>query len=162
MVNYTNVAGDHFLLIADEANGYYIFDGTVWAAGTFTGSPKPLATDLVHLTEWQGRIWFVERDTARAWFLDPLALTGDITPMDVGSRFKKGGHLVQNGTWTLDDGAGMNDRFVQVSSSGDVLVWQGTNPATAADISLLGRWYVGKVPEGRRVMSDWGLSLIHI
>ena len=156
VVNYTNVAGDHFLLIADEGNGYYIFDGTVWAAGTFTGAPKPLAADLVHITEWQGRIWFVERDTARAWFLDPLALAGDITPFDVGSRFKKGGHLVQNGTWTLDDGAGMNDRFVQISSAGDVLVWTGTDPTTAADMTLLGRWYIGKVPEGRRVMTDWG------
>jgi len=81
-INYTNVGGDHFLLIADEDNGYYFFDGTVWAAGTFTGNPKPDAADLVHIVEWNGRIWFVEKNSARAWFLDPLALAGDITPMD--------------------------------------------------------------------------------
>ena len=155
-VNYTNAAGDHYLLVCDEANGYWIFDGTDWTEGNFTGNPKPLATDLVQITEWQGRIWFVERNTARAWFLDPLALTGDITPFDVGSRFKKGGHLVQNTTWTLDDGAGMDDRFVMLSSSGDVLVWVGTDPTTAADMTLQGRWVVGAVPEGRRAMSDWG------
>ncbi|RLB96584.1 MAG: hypothetical protein DRH90_24490 [Deltaproteobacteria bacterium] len=156
VVNYTLVDGTHNLLVCDEDNGYYIFDGTTWEAGTFTGNPKPLAADLVHITEWQGRIWFVERNTARAWFLDPLALTGDITPFDVGSRFKRGGHLVQNTTWTLDDGAGMDDRFVMISSSGDLLVWTGVNPTTSDDMVLQGRWVVGAVPEGRRVMSDWG------
>jgi len=155
-LNFTNVAGDHFLLVCDEDNGYWIFDGTTWAAGTFTGNPKPDPEKLVQITEWNGRIWFVEKDSATAWFLDPLALTGDITPMDVGNRFKEGGHLVQNSTWTLDDGAGMDDKFVQISSAGDVLVWSGVNPKTAADLLLDGRWYVGNVPEGRRVMSDWG------
>ena len=159
-VNYTNVGGDHFLLVCDEANGYYIFDGTTWTLANFTGNPKPLAEDLVQVCEWQGRIWFVERGTSTAWFLDPLSLTGDITPMDVGNRFMKGGHLVQNTTWTIDDGDGMNDRFVQVSSSGDVLVWEGINPTKAADLHLIGRWFVGAVPEGRRVMSDWGGDVV--
>ena len=156
VVNYTNVGGDHFLLVCDEENGYYIYDGTTWSQGSFTGSPTPEPEDLVHITEWNGRIWFVERDTARSWFLDPLALTGDITEFDVGNRFLKGGHLVQNTTWTLDDGAGMDDLFVQVSSAGDVLVWNGVDPTTASDMTLRGRWTLGAVPEGRRVLSNWG------
>ncbi len=155
-INYTNVAGDHFLLIADEDNGYYIFDGTTWAAGTFTGAPVPLAVNLVQISEWNGRIWLVEKNSARAWFLDPLALTGQIEPMDVGSRFKEGGHLVQCATWTLDAGDGMDDKFVMISAAGDVLIWVGTDPTTAADLALEGRWTVGAVPEGRRVLSDWG------
>lgn len=155
-LNYTNVAGDHFLLVCDEQNGYYIFDGTTWAPGNFTGTPKPLPADLVQIVEWNARVWFVEKNTARAWFLDPLALEGGIESMDVGSRFKEGGHLVQCSTWTHDDGSGMDDKFVMISSAGDVLVWNGTDPTTAADLTLLGRWAVGTVPEGRRVMSDWG------
>lgn len=155
-VNFTNVAGDHFLLIADEVNGYYIFDGTTWAQGTFTGNPIPDAENLVHITEWNGRIWFAEKNSARAWFLDPLALAGGITPMDVGNRFKEGGHLVQNSTWTLDAGDGMDDKFVMISSTGDVLVWEGLDPTTADDLIMVGRWQVGGVPEGRRLLSDWG------
>jgi hypothetical protein len=50
----------------------------------------------------------------------------------------------------------MDDKLVMISSSGDVLIWQGIDPTTAADLTLKGRWQVGSVPEGRRVMSDWG------
>jgi hypothetical protein len=155
-LNYTNVGGDHFILACDEVNGFWIFDGAIWAAGTFTGSPAPLASDLVQISEWNGRVWFVEKNTARAWFLDPLALAGAIEPFDVGNRFKEGGHLVQCSTWTIDAGDGMDDKFVMISAAGDVLVWQGLDPTTAADLTLQGRWTVGSVPEGRRVMSDWG------
>lgn len=155
-MNYTNVNGDHFILVCDEENGYYIFDGSTWAQGSFTGSPAPQPEDLVQITEWQNRIWFVEKNTATTWFLDPLALEGSITPIDVGTRFKKGGHLVQNATWTLDDADGMDDKFVMISSSGDVLVWEGIDPTVASDLILIGRWFIGSVPEGRRVMSGWG------
>ena len=155
-INYTNVGGDHYLLITDEENGYYIYDGLTFAQGTFTGSPAPDAAVLVDVTEWNGRIWFVERYSARAWYLNPLELTGNITELDVGNRFLKGGHLVQNTTWTLDDGAGMNDRLVQISSAGDILVWQGINPEDPSSLDLIGRWSIGEVPAGRRVMSDWG------
>ena len=38
--NYTNDNGDHWLLVTDEVNGYYTFDGTAWAQGSF-GGPGP-------------------------------------------------------------------------------------------------------------------------
>jgi hypothetical protein len=159
--NWTNVAGDQYLLVCDEANGYYTFDGTTWTKGPAFTLPSgatwslPLPDNMVQVTEWNGRIWFVERDTATAWYLDPLAYTGDITPLDVGSRFSKGGHLVQISTWTLDDGAGMDDKLVMCGSGGDILIFEGLNPDTP-NFRLLGRWDVGQVPAGRRVMSQWG------
>lgn len=155
-INYTNVGGDQFILLCDEANGYYIFDGVTWAAGTFTGSPAPVASALAQIVEWNGRIYLVERDSARVWFLDPLALSGDITPIDVGNRFKAGGHLTQCATWTTDAGDGIGDKLVMASSGGDILVWAGTDPADPTKIVLEGRWSVGSMPEGRRGMSDWG------
>jgi len=162
VLNYTNVAGDHFLLVCDEANGYYVFDGLVWTQGTVSttgpiSAPDP--ADLVQLVEWNARVWFVERDTAKAWFTDPIAFTGEVQTFDLGSRFKKGGHLVQLSTWTVDDGAGMDDKLVAVGSAGDLLVWElsGTfNPENSDDLRVVGRWFVGTVPEGRRVLSDWG------
>jgi len=159
-VNFTNVNGDHFLLVCDERNGYHIYDGTAWALGAVTGTSVPTVDELAHITEWQGRIWFTRRNSTQAWYLAPLALGGDITLLDSGNRFKQGGYLVQNTTWTLDNGAGMDDYLVQVSSAGDVLVWSGTDPDNPTAFSLLGRWFLGEVPKGRRIVSDWGGDLV--
>ena len=157
VVNYTNIAGDHYILVCDELNGYYTFDGTVWAQGTIASSPPGLdAEDLAHVTEWGGRLWFTERNTARAWYLDVLDLAGTAQPLDAGSRFLKGGHLVQCATWTIDDGVGLNDRLVMLSSGGDVLIWAGDPDIDADPLTLLGRWYVGAAVEGRRAVSNWG------
>ena len=152
-VNYTNSAGT-YLLVTDEVNGYVYFDGTTWTTSpSVTGVA---AGDLVHITEWQGRLWFAEKNTGSAWFLAALAISGAATELPVGDRFKAGGHLVQNSTWTVDAGDGINDKLVQISSQGDVLVWEGINPTAASDLTLIGRWKVAGIPAGRRILTDWG------
>lgn len=158
-INYTNASGS-YLLITDEDNGYIYYDGSTWTTSpSVTGVS---ASNLVHITEWQGRLWFVERDTGSAWFLAALAISGAATELPVGDRFKAGGYLVQNSTWTLDAGDGINDKFVQISSQGDVLVWEGITPTAASEITLVGRWKVASIPAGRRVLTDWGGDVMMI
>ena len=152
-INYTNASGD-YLLVCDEDNGYIYYDGTTWT--TVPAVTGVSAGDLVHVTEWQGRLFFTEKSTGSAWFLAPLAISGAATQFFVGDRFKAGGNLVMNTTWTVDAGDGINDKFVQISSEGDVIIWEGINPTAATDITMIGRWDVGAVPAGRRIMTDWG------
>src|SRR5574341_535763 len=55
---FVNSANAHFLLYADEANGYLLYtEGTdLWTAGSVTGvSP----TALVSVMQWGSRVWFV-------------------------------------------------------------------------------------------------------
>jgi hypothetical protein len=159
--NYTNDNGDHWLLlVCDEVNGYYVFDGTSWAQGSFSGpGPAPDPADVVHVCEWQGRFFFTERDTTKAWYTDPGTILGDVTEIEFGNRFIKGGHLVMLGNWTVDDSAGLDDKLVALSSSGDLLVFSGLI-SDANEFRMEGRWYIGKVPEGRRAMSNWGGDMI--
>ncbi|RLA03599.1 MAG: hypothetical protein DRQ47_04860, partial [Gammaproteobacteria bacterium] len=153
-VNWTNLVGDHWLLVCDEANGYWIFDGTDWSQGSFSGgSPDPV--NMVQISEWSNRLLFVERDTATAWYLDVGDLAGQVAPIDLGNRFIKGGYLVQILDWTIDDGEGMDDKLVVLSSGGDFLAFSGINPDVASEFVLDGRWFIGAPPVGRRAMSSW-------
>ena len=163
-VNFTNVGGDHFLLLFDESNGYLIYEeGVGWRIPNDfqVGDPDP--SELVQGVEWQGRMWFTERNSANAWYTKTAGgIEGDLAQLNMGSRFFKGGHLAQLAVWTVDDGSGMDDRLVAISSAGDVVVWElsGTfNPANPDDLKVIGRWFVGTVPEGRRVASNWGGDL---
>lgn len=160
-INYTNDSGtDRFLLVCDEQNGYYIYTQTTnsWAQGTITGG-VPDAEDLVYLTIWKQRVWFAERDSPRAWYLPPGDLIGNPVEFNFGSQFRFGGQLRSIHNWTLDGGNGMDDYLVALSSSGDVIVYQGTDPADASSFGLVGSWYIGQLPAGRRIATEFSGEL---
>jgi hypothetical protein len=162
--NFTGVGGAHYLLIFDEANGYYIFDGNTLRRPSGFQPSDPIPANIVSGVEWQGRMWFVERNSASAWYTKTAGgIEGDIVELNMGSRFFKGGHLVQLAVWTIDDGAGMDDKLVAVSSAGDVVVWElsgSFNPDNPEDLRVVGRWYAGTVPEGRKVLSRNGGDIL--
>ena len=153
-INHTTPSGESWLLMCDEANGYYQYDGTTWTAGTITGG-IPLAENLVQITEWQNRIWFVERNSATAWYLPIAQIDGNPASIELGSRFLRGGNLIQLAVWTIDDGAGLNDRLLAISRGGDLLSFSGIDPDNADNFTMDGRWFVGSPPASRRVMSEW-------
>ena len=63
------------------------------------------------------------------------------------------------GTWTLDAGDGPDDRVVFYTSEGEIIVYSGTNPSSAAAWSLVGVYFVGR-PLGRRCMEKFGGDLL--
>jgi hypothetical protein len=56
----------------------------------------------------------------------------------------------------MDGGSGIDDFLVGISSAGDLVVWEGTDPSSAATFGLRGVWYLGTVPAGRRFATDYG------
>lgn len=165
-INFMSDASTHNLLVFDETNGYYVYNGSTWSRPSGLAAPPddPDPADLVQGVEWQNRMWFVERDTGIAWFCDTAgAFQGTMTPLNMGNRFSGGGHLKALGVWSFDAGDGMDDKLVAVSSTGDILVWElggSYNPASASDLRLVGRWYAGDMPAGRRVLTEWGGDLL--
>jgi hypothetical protein len=63
-------------------------------------------------------------------------------------------------SWTYDGGAGIDDSLVAISAGGDVVIYQGTDPASASTFALKGVWSVGAVPEGRRFATASGGELL--
>lgn len=160
---HATLAG-HFLLYTDESNGYYVYtEGTGWAVVTMGAGatqvnnvdPATLVWPIVH----KERVWFVQRNTSTAWYLPTGAIYGAATQFNFGSKFRHGGNLVALYSWTLDGGNGIDDYMVAISSSGDVLVYQGTDPAVATSFSLVGAWYIGPPPAGRRIAGSFGGDL---
>jgi hypothetical protein len=54
----------------------------------------------------------------------------------------------------------VDDFLVAVSSAGDILVYEGSDPAQAGAFDMIGDWNVGAVPAGRRIASDFGGDLL--
>ncbi len=159
----SNIAGTT-LCVASEADGYMKFDGTTWNKPTMGGGAGQIGNidpgDLCYVMNWKRRLWFVERDSTSAWYLPTDQVTGAATEFDFGSLFKNGGHLSYLASWTIDAGEGIDDYLVAVSSSGDVLVYKGTDPSAAATFGAQGSFFVGQIPVGRRAWSQFGGDLI--
>lgn len=170
---FTTLAGQ-FCLYTDEAWGYHIYgelSGNLgWqAAGVTTGvwdmssSDVSLdfdATKMVQVTSWQRRVWLTQRDSTIAWYLAPGAVAGEATPFDFGPKFRRGGKLIGLWSWTKEGGAGLGDALVALSTSGDVVVYEGTDPDTAGEFIQKGVWNVGILPSGRHVATDVGGDLL--
>lgn len=160
-------------------NGQPIVDGTaVWAF--VEEKPTPLAgwgyfgasladqqlglsfsvKNVVAVTVWKSRIWLVERDSTRAWYLAPNAVFGEVTSYDFGGKFRAGGDLRNLYSWSYDGGGGLDTSLVAVSGGGDVAIYQGTDPQSATTFGLKGVWSVGSVPAGRRIATEYGGDLM--
>lgn len=155
---FTNDAGSRILLVTDLENGLYQYDEVTdtWSVPTVAGVS---AGSLVQLTIWKNRVWYVEKDTNDAWYSAIGTFSGTLTRFNFGNKFIHGGYFKSLHGWTLDSGVGPDDYLVALSSAGDVLVYGGTNPSSSATFGIIGAFFVGKLPEGRRVALKVGGDL---
>jgi hypothetical protein len=139
--------------------GTGLVDGTVtWDYSPTVGGVDPATFCFVMV--WKNRAWFVQKDTALAWYLPINSLFGNATAFNLGTKFRKGGHLVGLYNWTYDGGSGIDDSLVAVSGGGDIAIYAGTDPSSASTFGLRGVWDVGAVPAGRQVATNFGGDLL--
>lgn len=112
--------------------------------------------DFVQTCVWKNRVWYTEKNSSRAWYTDINAIFGTVTAFDFGVKMQHGGPLVGLYNWAYDGGSGMDTLLVGLSTAGDVVIYQGTDPATVATFGLKGTWFVGAVPNGRRIATEYG------
>lgn len=155
---FVSDAGTHYSFYADETDGLARrAEGGTWALVTdITGVTEG---NLVHVMQFKGRLWFTERDTGSAWYLATGAISGAATKFNFGNKFAHGGKLVGLYSWTVDGGEGIDDHLVAISTSGDVMVYKGTDPSSVATWELVGQYYIGVPPTGRRIAKAQGGDL---
>ena len=59
----------------------------------------------------------------------------------------------------MDGGAGIDDLLAGISTAGDLVIYEGYDPGTPGAFALRGVWWVGPVPPGRNIASDFGGDL---
>ncbi len=148
--------GGNALIMVNGVDAGQTYNGTVWGAWGVAGVAS---TALDFITVWKRRVWAVEKNTFRAWYLAIDAVTGAATSFDFKAIFQRGGRLVALLTWTIDGGSGVDDLFVVVTSEGEVAIYAGTDPASASTFALKGVYFIGK-PVGRRFYAKLGGDLL--
>lgn len=153
-VNFVNSAATYLYIVNGQDNPKH-YDGTTWATPTITGATE---SNFIGINVHKKRLWFIEKDTTKAWYLATDAISGSVTGFELGSLFKMGGYLMAMGTWTRDGGSGSDDYAVFISSRGEAAVYQGTDPSSANTWALVGVFQC-PAPIGRRCFVNYGADL---
>lgn len=156
-VNYSNTSGNYVYMV-NGADAPRYWDGTTWTNAAITGVTP---SNLIHINEHKNRLWFVEKNTMKAWYLATSAIAGSATAFDLSGIAMLGGYLVAMATWTIDAGYGVDDMAVFVTSRGEVIVYNGTDVSSATTWKLVGIWQIGS-PVGRRCMTKFAGDLLII
>lgn len=163
-VKYSNSADGSFLLACSEIGGYFTYDGATWTkrvAGAGAGQISGVdPDDLCFVNSWKRRAWFVEKNSTSVWYSDAGAITGTFQELDVGPFMKHGGMVSFIATWSIDAGEGLDDFLVIVTDAGDILAYKGTDPTDINSFGLVGQYYIGNVPVGRRGHCQFGGDMI--
>ena len=179
---YTGAAADapaagargHYLFYADGLNGIWQYEEST---GNWTRPPTGTAetdwyyldpadgttkvafpvADVAYVMVFKQRIWVILENDDDAYYLPLKSISGELTRFTFGSKLPHGGDLRGLWSWTLDGGAGVDDYLVAISRGGDVIVYQGEDP----ELNFLtrGAWFIGEVPESRRVVIEFGADL---
>lgn len=157
---YVNVAttGGNYIFMVNGADSAYTYDGTNWTNPVIT---NVTSANLIGVNIFKGRVWCIEKNNLKAWYLPTGAIAGAAASLDLSTFCPHGGYLMAMGTWTIDAGYGVDDLAVFITSNGDCLVYRGTDPANASTWSLVGVWWLGS-PIGRRCFTKYKGDLLLI
>lgn len=156
-VNFA-AAGGTFLVAVNGADKLLNYDGANWTAvdsGSTYAITGVTTSTLIHVNGFKNRLWFVEKNTLRMWYLPLQSIGGAANVFDLSSQFTKGGYLMAMMTWTIDNTQGVDDYAVFITSEGEVAIYQGYDPTFASTFTLVGKFIMGR-PIGRRCFTKMG------
>jgi hypothetical protein len=161
---YVNIttSGGSYLYAANGVDAPRLYNGSSWTAITGASSPAitGVTTTSLHApTLFKNRMWFIEKDTLKAWYLPTASVGGAAQALDLSSVARMGGKLQAMATWTIDAGYGVDDNLVFITNQGEIIVYRGTDPSSASTWALIGVWQVG-APVSRRCVAKYGGDLL--
>lgn len=155
-------AGGDYLYAVNGTDDAQLFDGASWVAIDDVSTPSITGVDtntLSHVWAFANRLFFVEKNTKVAHYLPVDSIGGAANEFSLAGVFKRGGSLLFGATWSLDAGDGLDDKCIFVSTEGEVAVYEGTNPGSAASWRKVGVYQITR-PLGPKAIMQAGGDLI--
>jgi hypothetical protein len=129
-----------YVIMVNGADTPQTFDGTTLTASSINGSGLTV-TELNGINVHKNRVYVWNSNSQDVWYGATNAIGGTFTKFQLSRVAPFGGNLVSMMTWNLDGGNGVDDYAVFLMSSGDVLLYQGSDPSSWA---LLGTYKIGR------------------
>lgn len=160
--------GGQYLICANGVDNVQHYDGTTWvswstvvsptAPGQISGVPvNTLNRPIMH----QRRLWFVQENSTKAWYLPINSIGGAAAVMDFGALFPRGGRLMSLSSMSTDSSQGVSSLLVAVSENGDMVIFEGTDPSNASTWYVKGTWKLG-APATEKCLYQFGGDVLYM
>ena len=157
-----NTTGGAFLWCVNGVDDARYYNGTTWtttASYTLT-SGGTIASNLFSVVHsFKRRLFVLEKASMNFYYFDVDSIAGLVSRFPLGALFSEGGSLTAVGNWTASGALTIDDYVVFISSEGQAVVYQGTDPADAGAWKLQGVYTIGK-PLGKHCTYKFGADLL--
>jgi hypothetical protein len=158
-------AGGKFLQIVSNSalDSPYTYNGTSWSPSVWTGtdlsSNALVPAQLSVVALYRSRLYFIQKGTQTIWYGATDAITGTLTPLNLGDVLKFGGSLVAIGTWSIPILDNILQNIVFVTDQGEIAIYTGSDPSNPSNWSLLGTFKLGPPLGADRCLYQVGADL---
>lgn len=144
-------SGDWTVTVNINSLGFpaYVSGGTA-NPYVLTSGPTSLSS-LSQVVRYKSRLWFVQGGTFNVYYLPQNVFAGSLTLLNMAPNFNLGGSLAMIATNSVDNAAGINDYIAFISTQGEVVMYQGYDPASVTTWSEAAHFRIGRpLATGRR------------
>lgn len=137
---------------ANGSDPVQIYDGTTMSDTGFTGANMDT---MAGVGVFNNRLYFWDTISPEFWYGPTLGISGALSKFDLSMVSHYGGNLMSVQTLAYDGGEGIGAYTCFFLSSGETLVYGGTDPSNPNNWSLTGR-YLLPPPVAQRGFARYG------
>lgn len=134
---------NQFLVAVNGQDAPRSYNGTTVATLSYSGdiaTPGAATMDGIHAHK--SRVYLWDTDTNDFYYGATNAISGAFSLFPLGTVSTTGGNLIAMKTLSFDAGFGLDDLAVFFLSTGETLVYQGSDPGDATNWALVGRYFL--------------------
>lgn len=154
--------GGRFLLMFNGSDNGKYYDGTSWIDVSLGAGATQIANidpkNIINCNIYKRRLFLIEKNTANVWYLPINSIYGAAEKLDLSPIMRLGGTIVAMATWTAENYNGVKEYAVFISSVGEIIAYEGSDPSSATDWFLSGTAHVGR-PSGYRCFEKTGTDV---
>jgi len=148
------------IFVPSGADVPFSWDGTSASDLSITLSDGVSATTLTGVHAYKNRVYYFTGSDQNFYYSAVVdTFQGNFTKFPVGLVGTFGGDLIMISTLTIDGGEGVDDLLALIMSSGEVLIYSGSDPS-ASNFALVGTYRIAEPINEKRAIAKLGGDVI--
>ena len=129
------------MVLVNGADAPRNFDGSTLTTPTFTGDLATYGEENIDgITTHKNRMYMWDSGYGNFFYGGVNSVSGAFSEFNLNRVSATGGNLLEVKTISRDGGSGPDDYVAFILSTGEILVYQGSDPGDASNWSLVGRY----------------------